>query len=297
MRFLKIVLIAASFYGLYSCEDSLTEEKRVANELTIQNYLTNNNIAFVKHDGVFVTLLHKGYGYQIVPGDSVGFWYVGRTLTGNIFDTNIREVADEVGINPEARKFEPVEIIAGSDNLLPGLSRGIPLCRQWQWNSIYFPSTLGYGDDQAGSVAPWTPLVFDIYIIYVKNEKIIREQNNINNFVAGMQGFTPDTTGMWTKYTAQGSALESPESNDTIFGWYRISTLDFKPLFEVEGENDEIVLNNQLIEGVELGFLRLKPGEAMQMVVPSPLAYGSEGNDNVLPYTPLFCEIRLDSIK
>lgn len=297
MRFLKIALLAATFYGLYSCEDSLTEEKRVANELTIQNYLTSNNLEFVKHDGVFVTILHKGYGYHVVPGDSIGFWYVGRTLTGNVFDTNIKEVAEEVGINPEARNFSPVEIVAGNDNLIQGLSRGIPLCREGQWNTLYFPSTLGYGDVQAGSVAPWTPLVFDIFIIYVKNEKIIQEHNNINNFVASMQGFAPDTTGMWTRYTAEGSTLESPMPSDTAYAWYRLSTLDFKPVFEIENENEEIILSNQLIEGVKLGLMKLKPGEAMQLVIPSPLAYGVEGYQTVMPYTPLFCEIRLDSIK
>jgi FKBP-type peptidyl-prolyl cis-trans isomerase len=295
--FTKIVLIAASIIFLSGCKDSMIEENRVANELAIEKFLTSNSIPYNKHNGVYFSILRNGYGYQVMPGDSVAFWYVGRTLKGNIFDTNIREIALDEGIDQTSREFNPIEIVAGNDNLLQGLSLGIPLCREGQWNSLYFASTLGYGDIQAGTVEPWSPLAFDVFIIYVKNEKIVLEQNNINNFVAGSQGFTPDTTGMWTKYITQGSIYEAPLPNDTIYGWYSLSTLDLNPIDEIDGKNEEIVLNNQLIEGLLLGFMKLKPGEEMQMIIPSPLGFGVVGTEDIEPYTPLYCEIKLDSIK
>lgn len=290
-------IVAIAFLSLISCEGSVTEENRVANEITIEEYLESNKIDFVKYDGVYASILSKGFGYFPAPGDSVAFWYVGRTLKNEVFDTNIIEVAQEIGIEPSSREFNPVKIVVESDNLIEGLSRGIKLCREGQWTSIHFPSTLGYGDIHTGPVEPWTPLVFDVFIIYVKNDKITQEQNNINNFVAGMQGFTPDTTGIWYKFTSEGTGVVSPMPNDTIYGWYNITTFDYETILEVETENREIVMDNQLIEGLLLGFMKLKPGDAMQMVIPSPLAFGYKQTSEVEPYTPLYCEIRLDSIK
>ncbi len=298
MRFLSFLiislLVAIAFSG---CESSLEDEQKGANELSIERYLTSIKVKFKKDDGIFSYVNYKGYGYEAAPGDSVAFWYVGYTLTGVLFDTNVLTLAQKENLDIETRNFSPIFTKVGEDNLLPGISRGLLHCRQGQTTSVLFPSTLGFGGNAMGVVKPWTPLIFDIYLIYVKNQKILLEQDNINNFVAGTGGFTTDTTGLWSKYTQTAQESAKPTMGDTIYAWHRVSTLDLRLLEKTVGANQEIVINENLIEGLQLGYSRLNIGETMQLVIPSPLGYGIKGSSTVSPYTPLFVELRLDSIK
>ena len=294
LRILVLVILA----GLFSkCEKSLLEEKKVANDKEIESLLNSNKIDFVKKNGIYAYVKKKGYGYQVTEGDSIAFWYVASTLKGNVFDTNIPEVAAETGIDMQGRNMTPIETVVGNDTFIEGLTLGLPLCREWQWNSLIFPSTSGYQDVYTGSVEPWTPLIFDVFIIYVKNEKIIFEQNNINNFVTDLGGFTPDSTGLWIKSVIQGELSRKPMPNDTIYGAYKLSTLDNTLIEQTEAKSQMIILNNSILEGMLYGFLKLSTGDKMQMVIPSALGYSVNGTETIAPYTPLFCEIQLDSIQ
>ena len=297
MKTLRIVLLITLAVLFCKCKKSLIEENEVANNKLIEKALESNNIDYIKENGIYTYVLKKGYGYQLADGDSIAFWYIASTLKGEIFDTNISQIADSTGIDMQGRNMNPIEAIVGDDTFIQGLTLGLPLCREGQWNSLLFSSTYGYQDIRTGSVEPWSPLVFNVFIIYVKNEKIALEQNNISNFVAGSSGFIPDSTGLWIKSVSQGELNAKPMPGDTIFGAYKLLTLEQSLIEQTEGESEMIVLNNNILEGILYGFLKLAPGDEMHMVIPSPLGYGINGSENIAPYTPLFCEIKLDSIK
>ena len=55
----------------------------------------------------------------------------------------------------------------------------------------------------------------------------------------------------------------------------------------------------QLIEGLQLALYRLKKGEKAKIILPSHLAFGSEGSSNgaIPPYTPLVYQIEIADIK
>jgi FKBP-type peptidyl-prolyl cis-trans isomerase len=55
----------------------------------------------------------------------------------------------------------------------------------------------------------------------------------------------------------------------------------------------------QLIEGLQLALYKLKKGEKAKIILPSHLAFGSEGSSNgaVPPYTPLVYQIEIADIK
>jgi len=55
--------------------------------------------------------------------------------------------------------------------------------------------------------------------------------------------------------------------------------------------------NNNSTEGLMFGFMQMSPTDRLELVVPSSLGYGIHGISGVPPYTPLFYELRLDSIK
>ena len=55
----------------------------------------------------------------------------------------------------------------------------------------------------------------------------------------------------------------------------------------------------QLIEGLQLALHKLKKGEKAKIILPSQLAFGSEGSSNgaVPPYTPLVYQIEIQDVK
>ena len=55
----------------------------------------------------------------------------------------------------------------------------------------------------------------------------------------------------------------------------------------------------QLIEGLQLALRKLKKGEKAKIILPSQLAFGSEGSSNgtVPPYTPLVYQIEIQDVK
>jgi FKBP-type peptidyl-prolyl cis-trans isomerase len=290
-----LFIITILFLG---CEKSLEDDKRESNEREIIQFLSKNKLPYIKENGVYHAVSNEGYGYEVNKGDSISFWYVGYTLQGIVFDTNVRKTAEKNGLDTSIRNFNPISTIAGSSKQIEGLRRGLLLCRQGELGTILFPSTLGFGEDFFGPIDPWTPLAYDILIINVKNQQIEQEQNIISNFVASSLGFFPDTIGFFYNYLTEIESDIQPSLNDTIYGWYKGSILNGNAFVELPSEGEMIVLNKgHLIDGLLFGLLRMNPGEEMQVVFPSSLGYGNFGFNNILPYTPLMYQLRLDSIK
>lgn len=299
MKLLKLLFLVTPFvFALWACEGSIDDEKRVSNDAAIERFISSNKLTYTKQNFVYHSILTKGYGYQVNRGDSVAFWYIGQTLTGIVFDTNILDVAIKKDLDTSTRNFEPIKVVAGKSNLLEGLKRGLLLCREGQNSMILFPSSLGFEGNAVGPIDPWSPLAYTIFIIYVKNQKIEEEQNFISNFVASSEGFSQDTLGFWVKYLNDSQQEVKPAKGDTIYGWFSSSVLGGAVFEEVSTENKQIVLReNELTEGLLYSFLRMKPGDEIQTVVPSSMGYGINKHNNIEPYTPLFYHVRLDSIK
>ncbi len=294
-RFVLLLIIPII---LGACEGSPDDDRKVANETKIESFLRNNDLTYTKQNGVYYATRVKGFGNRIADGDSIAFWYIGYTLNGIIFDTNIIEVAEEYNLDTSVRDFNPIEIIAGNSTFIEGLNRGVMLCREGEWGTVLFPAELGFGDDFVGPIDPWAPLAYDIFIIYVKNQQILQEQNFISNFVGNSEGFTLDSIGFWIKIIEQNENSSEFGIGDTIYAKVNGQSLYSDELIELPSESKQLVLNEQVLnEGVLHGFLRLSEGERAQLVLPSCLAFGTLGNDSINPYEPMLYEILLDSIK
>jgi FKBP-type peptidyl-prolyl cis-trans isomerase len=292
---LFIIFISLLFIG---CEKSLYDEKRVANEREIEQYLSRKRLSYTKEKGVYHAVLKPGFGYKINAGDEISFWYAGYKLSGLVFDTNITEIAFEAGLDLTARQFNPIFTTAGAESILEGVRRGLLMCRGNEKAAILFPSSLGFGKDYVGPIDPWTPLAYDIFIINVKNQHIEQEQNIISNFVANSQGFSLDTVGFFVKYINEIESTIQPTHNDTIYGWYKGSILNGQDYIELPLQGEMIILNkDHLIEGLMYSFMRMNPGEEIEVIIPSSIGHGIKEYNSIPPYTPLIYQLRLDSIK
>jgi FKBP-type peptidyl-prolyl cis-trans isomerase len=296
-KFLYLIVIS---FLLSNCKNALDDERFAAEDASIERYLKSKNLSFKKKDGIYYAIRSKGYGYHSAKNDSIMLWYVGYTFgsSGFVFDTNVLEVAQNYSLDTTVRNFNPLSVIAGSDGMIEGFRKGILLGREHELGTILFSSVYGFGDQMVGPIEPWTPLAYDILLISVNNYQIREEQRNISNFVAQHEGFVQDTIGFWRRFVNQTDQDVKPSIGDTIYGWYRASNLNGDVFAETANQGQQIVLDEDILtEGLTFGFMLLSPNETIELVVPSNIGYGVNGINGIDPYTPLFFEVRLDSIK
>jgi len=296
----RIIYLTLLVIFSLSCTKSIEDERLEKDNATIEKYLNSRNLKFTKQNGVYHVIRNKGYGYRVAQGDSISFWYVGYTFGtgGLVFDTNILEVALEISLDTSVLSLLPVVTVAGDNELIEGLRRGLLICREKEIATLLFSSIYGFGNQKVGPIPSWSPLAYDILLISVNNCQIRVEQENISTFVSQNEGFVQDTLGFWIKFLNESYTDLKPSIGDTIYGWYRASVLNGDVFAETPEVGQQIIIgDDELTEGLTFGFMLMSPNQNAELVVPSSMGYGVNGYGAVAPYTPIFYEIRLDSIK
>lgn len=281
---------------IVSCDNSLETDKRFAEEKSIESYISSKKWNYIKNNGVYCSPQSQSYGYEVNYGDTIHFWYKGYTITSPIvvFDSNIKSVAIQAKLDTLVRKFEPLRAIIGSTPLIDGLKYGLLLCRENQQTTILFPSNLGYGDSYAGPVMPWSPLAFDVEVIYLNGPGKVNEQNLFKTF--NLSEYTLHASGLYYQQVVD-TGLARPTETDKVFGSYTVKLTGGQEIESFSTTAEPITLSNLTPHAVRIGFTLASVGGTVKIIAPSPLAYGKNGTPKVSPYTPVEISIKLDSIK
>ena len=100
--------------------------------------------------GLQYEIIKAGTGPKPTAEDEVKCHYHGTTIDGKIFDSSID-------------RGEPVNFPV--KGVIPGWTEALqlmPVGSKWK---LYIPSALAYGERGAGSIPPFTPLVFEVELI------------------------------------------------------------------------------------------------------------------------------------
>lgn len=105
---------------------------------------------------------------RIVAGDSVYFYYAASYLANGtsqiFFDTNIKEIAEDLGLDTFERDFSVKKEIAGVGRFISGLDKGLTWCAEGEECFLIFNSDLGYGSNTVGIIPAYSPICFHIII-------------------------------------------------------------------------------------------------------------------------------------
>ena len=110
-----------------------------------------------KKEGVITLqykVLVKGEGEVPQTTDKVKVHYEGRLIDGTVFDASSKH-----GTAPAT--FQPNQVIKGWTEALTMM----PVGSKWQ---LYIPQELGYGERQAGSIPPYSTLIFDVELVGIE---------------------------------------------------------------------------------------------------------------------------------
>ena len=108
-------------------------------------YCTANNITYTEHaSGILYEIMSPGLTTQPTIANTVAVVYTGKLLNGNQFDASANPV--RLALN----------------GVIKGWQIGIPLIKKGGSIKMVIPSSLAYGCTGQGSIAPNSPLYFEV---------------------------------------------------------------------------------------------------------------------------------------
>lgn len=111
-----------------------------------------------------------GQGANPQAGDIVSVNYIGRTLEGQVFDTNMVEEAKKHNLYDARRGYEPMKFTIGQGSMIPGFEEGIKLLNKHAKASLLVPSVLAYRElDLSPHIKPHSSLIFDVELVDIQS--------------------------------------------------------------------------------------------------------------------------------
>ncbi len=158
------------FRGRYMAYvNQLSDQSKKAEPAKIDKYIKDNKLNVTKTDsGLYYQVTTTGTGIKPVVGDTVEVNYVGKFVNGKVFDTNIKSEAQKAKMDVSPmRVFKPLRFPVGVMGMIKGWNLGLPLLNIGSKATFVIPSSLAYGEQGNGPIAPFTPLVFDVELVSV----------------------------------------------------------------------------------------------------------------------------------
>ena len=146
-------------------------EKR---EATVQQYEQLKAEAKELENGLKIAFLEEGEGPSPKVGDTVMVNYKGFLTSGDLFDTNIAEVAEENNmLNPRRQEmggYSPMPVLYGPDApMIPGFKNGVQQMKVGDKAVLFIPASQGYGERGAPPVIPpSSDLIFEVEMVGIR---------------------------------------------------------------------------------------------------------------------------------
>jgi FKBP-type peptidyl-prolyl cis-trans isomerase FkpA len=148
---------------------SLGEKTKAQEPGKIKTYIESNKLAVTKTaSGLNYVITKQGNGQKPAVGDTAVVNYVGKFVSGKVFDTNIKEEAQKAKMFVPGRPYEAARIPVGVKAVIPGWDEGLQLLSIGAKATFVVPSDLAYGASGGGQIIPpYTPLVFEVELVKI----------------------------------------------------------------------------------------------------------------------------------
>lgn len=173
---LKIVV---KIEKVQSMEQAMAEQQKMMDEMKsleateLSKYLAESKSTATKTaSGLRYTITKASAKPKPLKGDTVLVNYIGKTLDGKIFDSSIESVAKSANLQQGGRVYEPISVVVGQGQVIPGWDEGLLLINEGAKASFIIPSELAYGAQGAGQdIRPFSTLLFDLELVKVNRVK------------------------------------------------------------------------------------------------------------------------------
>jgi FKBP-type peptidyl-prolyl cis-trans isomerase len=283
--------------GEYEKWKAENKNNSVKNDLdTIKNYLEQKGMLDSAKllDNIYMIWLERGKGHKVQNDLKLTMHYKGWLLDGKLID------------NSYQRK-QPINFVIGNGEVIEGWDLAAKHMREGDSVRIFIPSAYAYGEKGAGYVIPPNAILqFDMKLLDVYDE-IIRARDDKKQIIQYIKDH-----GINANYTSSGVlySIKEPGEGDfirdgqqvTIHYTGRIITGQiFETTYNTNIDKNEpftfTLGKGQVIKGWEIGFKKFRKGTIATLFIPSLLAYGEKGTDDVPPDAILIYEIEVIDVK
>lgn len=217
--------------------------------------------------GLKYRVLRKGNGESPVPRDTVTVRFAGWLDSGRQFDSTYHQI-------------EPLEIyLPGS---IPAMREGLQHVSEGGMIVLDVPAKLGYGPaGHSDLVPPNSNLHFLVELIGVQRALARVEPGPADPDAP--KEFTVAESGLRYRILRPGNDRK-PSLGDKVSVHYQGSLMD-KRIFDssyFRGEPLDVTVGNT-IDGWDEGMTLIGEGGMIELVIPSKLGYGAEGNPPRVP--------------
>ncbi|MDH5825395.1 FKBP-type peptidyl-prolyl cis-trans isomerase [Sphingobacterium faecium] len=115
--------------------------------------------------GLQYVVTKEGTGKNAVVGDTVVVNYIGKLTNDKVFDTNQADLAKEHKVFNPQRPYEALRLHLGVDGVITGWTEAFQLFNKGTKATLVIPSALAYGERPAGTIPPYSPLVFEVEVV------------------------------------------------------------------------------------------------------------------------------------
>ena len=131
------------------------EAYKAENEAWLKQNATKPGVQTLP-SGLQYKVLTEGKGAVAAKDDEVTVRYEGHTIDGKEFDSSYKR-------NPNTTTFRPDQVIKGWTEALCMMPEG----SKWE---LYIPQDIAYGSRKAGSIKPYSTLIFTVEVVKVEKK-------------------------------------------------------------------------------------------------------------------------------
>jgi FKBP-type peptidyl-prolyl cis-trans isomerase len=143
---------------------SAEQEAQEAEPQKIADYIAANNISEQPTEsGMYLIVSKKGKGANPKEGQIVSVHYTGKFFDGTVFDSSVE-------------RGTPFEFPLGTPGIIQGWNEGFALLNKGSKATLILPSAVAYGSTGNRGIPPYTPLVFDVELIDIKDAPATPQQ-------------------------------------------------------------------------------------------------------------------------
>lgn len=161
-----------SYFEQIEERQRLAAEERENKKKELLKFIEDNTgQAKVLSSGLKIITIKEGTGEKPVIGSKVNVFYAGYFDSGDLFDSNVKEVAETYGKYDRRREqqggYNPIPMDYSPDaSLIPGFKEGLQNMNYGDKVLLLIPSHLGYGSQGSrGVIPPNADLIFELEIV------------------------------------------------------------------------------------------------------------------------------------
>jgi len=162
-RLITLLLLAGSAVAFFACNKDNSLEKLRENELKILDEYINAHHPGAEPEPSGLYYFEKMQGSledTIKLGDRVQVFYATWRLDGE----NDSTLVDQSSGYIDGHRFEPLEFIVGTGEVISGLDEGITYMNLGTVGKLVIPSELAYGQNGSGSIGGFKTLLMEVEV-------------------------------------------------------------------------------------------------------------------------------------